>query len=47
MKKFYFYKQNGVYVGMSIEPSSMYDNEEHFFENFAEAEEHFNNGNPK
>jgi|688.fasta_scaffold02081_16 hypothetical protein len=47
MQKFYFYKHNGVYIGMSIEPSSMYENEEYEFETFAEAEEYFNNGNPK
>lgn len=45
--KFYFYKENGKYIAVGIEPSEIYDNEEHIFSSFAEAEEHFNNGNPK
>lgn len=45
--KFYFYIKNGKYIGLSIEPSSIYENEEHEFNSFAEAEEHFNNGEPK
>jgi hypothetical protein len=44
MKKFYFYKQNGKYIGISIEPSTMYENEEYEFESFEKAEEYFNNG---
>lgn len=40
--KFYFYKHNGEYIGMSIEPSSMYDNEEYKFETFEQAEIYFN-----
>jgi len=45
--KYYFYKKNGKYVALSIEPSEVYENEEHEFKSFAEAEEHFNNGEPK
>ena len=45
--KFYFYKQNGKYIALSIEPSEVYDNEEYEFESFAEAEKYFNNGEVK
>jgi hypothetical protein len=47
MQKFYFYKQNGKYIAMGIEPSEHYENEIYYFEDFATAEAFFNNGEVK